>query len=321
MALSISVILPTHDRPVSLGRTVESILAQTRRPTELIVIDDGVRPVAADVLAAVRAAGVSLRYERRDTASVTASRNRGIELAEGDIIVFTEDDVTWPAEFLERLSGLYEADPGCIVAGIGARVVEPQARRWNHRVWEALSAALGQGRWMPRRWASRYVQLPRRLRGRLIPARRLGGGALSLRSSIAKAERFEESFGGYGIACDREYVFRVGRLCALYEAADLVVTHRPGSTGGRPAMYDRGKSYVANSLYIARHSTDRGAGTALLVGYDLAGVLLLYGAWGLATLDRRKLAFAAGVAVELLATAARAVGFGQVRCAPSVSFE
>ena len=40
MSVKVSVIVPTHNRPHYLGRTIDSLLAQTYHPTEIVVVDD-----------------------------------------------------------------------------------------------------------------------------------------------------------------------------------------------------------------------------------------------------------------------------------------
>ena len=47
MTESISVILPTHDRPDSLRRAVRSVLAQSLLPVELIIVNDGDEEIPA----------------------------------------------------------------------------------------------------------------------------------------------------------------------------------------------------------------------------------------------------------------------------------
>jgi glycosyltransferase involved in cell wall biosynthesis len=298
MTLKVSVIMATHDRPDSLKRAVDSIVAQRHLPEELIIVNDGSADIAGEIAEKVRNAGVRFCCQRQDYPSLTASRNRGMAIASGDVFLLADDDVVLPADYLSRLVELYQADTAGVVAGIGGLLVRPGPRPKAHRLFEALSAALGQGRWSPRVCAARYVSLPPGLRGRLLPARRLFGGAISIRAAVARTERFEEAFGGCGLAEDREFSFRLGRRRALFVAPALRAIHE-SAPAGRIGMKDRGRMYAANSLHIARNSVDPGAGTYLLLGYDLMGMALLYGIWALGARRREHLAFAAGLVQEL----------------------
>ena len=302
--MDFSVVLSTHDRPEILRAAVEAVLAQTAPPGELIVVHDGPGEVAPALAAEARRRGVPFRCERLSAPSLTASRNRGIDVAAGEVVVLLEDDVLLPPDYLSRLGELYRADGRGAVAGIGAVVVEPDMGRWKRRLWDLAARALGRGLWSPRRLTGRRVALPAALARRLVAARRLSGGGLSLRRAVAAAERFDEGLDGYALGEDREFCFRAGARHALFLAPELVVRHAV-APGGRPDPAERARMFVRNTLRIARRATEGGAGTWLLVGWELAGAVLLH--LLAAPLSRRpgeKLAFAAAAAGELVRRAA-----------------
>ncbi len=297
MTLRVSVIVPTHNRPDSLARAVGAILDQAIMPYELVIVNDGEQDIPPEICDKAARAGVKYVYERRGTPSLPASRNCGLTAAGGDIILFLEDDVIIPREFISTLTQLYQADTAGIVGGIGGKVVEEAST--GKRLFDAISAALGQGRWSPRRMAARYIELPASLRGKLVPARRLSGGLSSFRRSVTGQMQFEESFAGYAIGEDREFSFRAGQRFALYVAPQLTAVHER-APGGRPDMKQLGRAYVANSLHIARSSVEPGAGKWLLVGYDFAGMMLLYCVYAVFGRNRMgKLRFISGMACEL----------------------
>ena len=306
MTLSVSVVLPTHDRPESLQKAVQSILAQSRPALELIVVNDGADQIDPAIAEKAAAAGLRFTCLRQDFASSTASRNRGMSAARGDIVLLVDDDIVLPVDCLAHLTELYEADSEGLVAGIGGVYIEPRPMSIGRRIGEALAVLLGRTCWMPRVIAARYLALPPALRRKLVPARKLAAGALSLRRAVAARQRFQEAFGGYALSEDREFTFRVGRIHPLFLAPSLKVLHNR-IPGGRPDMRRLGRIYVANSLYIARHSVDGGAGTCLLVGYDFAGTMLLYTIWGLGRLRRGNIEYAVGMAAELWAQGLNAV--------------
>ncbi len=298
MTISISVIVPTHDRPVELAATVDALLRQTHLPSELIIVNDGTSELDPSLARKVRSAGVKFLDHHRDVPSSAGSRNCGLELASGDVAVLLDDDVEAPPDFLFHLKALYEADRQGLVAGIGGRYVEPQPPRWTQRVWEILAAALAENRWAPRVSLARYVRLPAPLASRLRPAWRLVGGVMSLRRRVYAAQRFTEAFAGYGLAEDTELSFRLGATEAIFLAPELTVLHRKAATG-RPDPYRRGRTYVAHMLYIARRSVQKGAGTWLLLGYHLVGMILLASVWSLLSWRRHNLRLAGGMAAEL----------------------
>jgi len=309
--LRVSVIVPTHDRPRHLQRCVEALLCQRRLPDELIVVHDGPGEIPPQIGQLVNACGLRFIHEQRDSPSLTASRNRGVQVASGQIIVMVDDDVVLPPDALARLVGMYEVDQAHAVQGIGLGLIEPDTGAPRRRLWEFLAFLLGRSCWRPRRCAARYVRLPAALRGQLRPARRFSGSAFSLRGKLARSQQFCEELTGYAYGEDREFSFRVGQSAALFLAEGIEARHEVASTG-RPDMHAAGRLYVKNSLHIAARAVEAGAGTALLVGYDFAGMILLHTIWSLLGRKRRALDFAAGMIAELL-DQARRVG-GNILC-------
>jgi glycosyltransferase involved in cell wall biosynthesis len=95
----VSVIIPTYNRASLLVRAVESVLVQTHRNTELIIVDDGSTDDTATIL---RGYGHQLRLFQQENAGPAAARNRGIAAANGDFIAFLDSDDYWLPTKLER---------------------------------------------------------------------------------------------------------------------------------------------------------------------------------------------------------------------------
>jgi glycosyltransferase involved in cell wall biosynthesis len=97
----VSVIMPTHNRAELLRRSVLSVLSQTYRDFELIVVDDCSKDHTQQVLAEF--SDPRLRVIRRETnGRAAAARNDGIAAARGELIAFQDDDDIWLAHKLER---------------------------------------------------------------------------------------------------------------------------------------------------------------------------------------------------------------------------
>jgi len=97
---SISVVIPAYNAREVIGRAVESVLAQTRRPDEVIVVDDGSTDGTRE---AVQRFGDRVRYLFQANAGASAARNTGIEHARGEWIAFLDGDDEWLEDHL-RLS-------------------------------------------------------------------------------------------------------------------------------------------------------------------------------------------------------------------------
>jgi len=98
---AVSVIVPTYNRAHLLGRAIESVLNQTYKDFELIVVDDGSTDDTEKVVGNFK--DERIRYislEKNMGAGV--ARNRGIEASRGKYIAFQDSDDEWLAEKLEK---------------------------------------------------------------------------------------------------------------------------------------------------------------------------------------------------------------------------
>jgi glycosyltransferase involved in cell wall biosynthesis len=95
MAL-VSVIVPTFNRAHMLERTLESIVAQTYEEIEIVVVDDGSTDDTTEVVSSLsRQVGRAVVYRKQENRGCAAARNKGLELATGDLIAFLDSDDTW----------------------------------------------------------------------------------------------------------------------------------------------------------------------------------------------------------------------------------
>ena len=99
--VSVSIVVPTCNRPDDLGRCLASLTTQiTQRRLEIIVVDN--RPGSSVTRDVVRQFP-TVRLIDESRPGLSYARNAGIAAATGDIIIATDDDVTAPTEWLERL--------------------------------------------------------------------------------------------------------------------------------------------------------------------------------------------------------------------------
>jgi glycosyltransferase involved in cell wall biosynthesis len=113
----ISCIVPVFNGEGYIREALESILAQTHRPLEIIVADDGSTDGTATIVAEF---GKRVRYLRQSNKGPATARNLGVRLATGEFVAFLDADDLWHPEKLERQLARFQARPelGCCVAHV-----------------------------------------------------------------------------------------------------------------------------------------------------------------------------------------------------------
>ncbi len=95
----VSVVIPTFNRAQSVGKAIDSVLAQTFQDFEVIVVDDGSKDDTARILAGF---GDGIRFISQENQGVSAARNAGIRLARGKWVAFLDSDDEWHPTKLQR---------------------------------------------------------------------------------------------------------------------------------------------------------------------------------------------------------------------------
>jgi glycosyltransferase involved in cell wall biosynthesis len=104
----VTCVVPCFNGERYLVEAIDSILAQTHRPLEIIVVDDGSTDRSAEV---VRRYGQGVRYHRQENRGPGAACNQGVELATGALVAFLEQDDLWLPHKICRQLDAFEADP------------------------------------------------------------------------------------------------------------------------------------------------------------------------------------------------------------------
>jgi glycosyltransferase involved in cell wall biosynthesis len=118
--LLVSIVIATHDRPAGLARTLRSVIELDYPNYEIVVVDNA--PATSETREMLRRDFPdvpNLRYVREDAPGLTPARIRGIEVASGEILAFTDDDVVVDRYWLAELVAGFEAgDSVACVTGL-----------------------------------------------------------------------------------------------------------------------------------------------------------------------------------------------------------
>ena len=96
----ISVIIPTYNRADRIEKSIRSVLNQSYKDIELLVIDDGSTDNTYEVVSKIK--DDRLFYYKQENQGACAARNHGMNLAKGKYIAFQDSDDIWYADKLEK---------------------------------------------------------------------------------------------------------------------------------------------------------------------------------------------------------------------------
>lgn len=127
--MKVTVIIPTFNRARLVREAIDSVLAQTFRDLEVVVIDDG---STDDTEFALRQYGSAIRYVKQDNRGLNAARHRGLEMARGDYIGLLDSDDMW-CPFKAALDvAILDAHPRAAIVFSDFYVLKPDGRRLAH---------------------------------------------------------------------------------------------------------------------------------------------------------------------------------------------
>lgn len=109
----ISVIIPLYNKEGQVARTLRSVLGQTFRNFEVVVVDDGCTDGSVKVVQSFNDGRI--RIISQSNAGVSAARNHGIAEARYDLLAFIDADDEWLPEYLQTQYDLSRAYPECSV--------------------------------------------------------------------------------------------------------------------------------------------------------------------------------------------------------------
>ena len=210
--MTVSVVIPTYNSGALLQQTLDSALAQTVAPDEIIVVDDGSTDGTPDWVRAHYGARVTLIEQRNG--GVARARNTGWRASSGDWIAFLDHDDVWYPDKLERL-----LDAATPTERGAAGVVYARWREVDERGEPLADAAqLARQKW----WRGARGEVFDWLFGWRCPI-------VSMSVPIVRRELLER-IGGFDPACvpcdDWDLWLRLARRCRFEFADETLVDYR-----------------------------------------------------------------------------------------------
>ena len=256
LAAGITVAICTMSRPESIRLSLESILDQSRRPDQLVIVDassgdDTERVVRAAAPALSSSMPIVYARVERARAGLTRQRNLALALTERKLVAFFDDDVVLRCGCLEELERAHrDAGPGVVgVGGHVERLPASPAAIWRLRRWLGVVGTLEPGR-----YCRSGMSTPWSLGGRadgIIEGDWLPGYAMMWETALARELGFDEGLAGYAQSEDLEFSLRARRRGKLVLACAACVADAH-ALAGRPDAFRMGYMAIYNRFLVHR---------------------------------------------------------------------
>lgn len=113
----VSVIIPAYNASATIAKTLNSVLNQTYKNLEIIVVDDGSKDQTPEIIRSISSHESRIRVITQKNMGVSAARNTALLSCAGDYIRFVDADDVLPAESIERMVHRAMDDQGELVIG------------------------------------------------------------------------------------------------------------------------------------------------------------------------------------------------------------
>jgi glycosyltransferase involved in cell wall biosynthesis len=200
----VTIVLITQNRAAMLPRCLRTLFAQSWRPLEIVVVDDGSTDATPATLEQCGAAAGDLPFRvlrHPSNRGIGAARNTGIAAAGGEWIAFTDDDCEAAPDWIAQLVQTGRAHPDAAI--VGGAIDEPPRPTWAQRASEGLNH-LGRA-------------------AAEVPA--VVGCNMAFRASFLRAHPFDAGARSYADELDRCLVARAHGLRIRFTPAARVVHH------------------------------------------------------------------------------------------------
>lgn len=243
-ALTITVIIPTKNRAGDLHRTIDSLIAQTHRPDELIVVDQSFVPSLDPASVPLP---VTYIYDPH-ISGLTEARNVAMNRATGDIWLFLDDDVILEPEYVAEVMLAYSPE----VAGVSGIITNYKRPGLSRRLFEAVfvRGPFHDDR-QPVYWRADVLRQygPR-------PVKQLGGGLMSFRAALIRDLRFDTNLTGGCLAEDIDFCARLPQRAVLLIVPKARLSHERSSVGRATAHWL--DAHAQSSTYMHLRNWHRG---------------------------------------------------------------
>jgi glycosyltransferase involved in cell wall biosynthesis len=194
--MKVSVVVPTYYRADDLSQLLDSLLRQTIKPFEVIIVDDTpsnvISALCEEYKAVFESVGGKLIYIRNPRKrSLTVSRNLGVKSAKGEFIMFLDSDVVLYPDYIEKILEVFKKYPSAL--GVQGWIISAKRNKWS-RFSQILNRVFFLGNSV--KDSCKFFEYPAVLT-KIITCERLSGANMTYKREVFSEFKFDESLEKY----------------------------------------------------------------------------------------------------------------------------
>ncbi len=275
--MTISLIIPTLNRPDELKHCLESIILQTLLPDEVIIVDQSTDDQTKNLLVQYQQKYANLLpsfvYVHQDEKSSARARNYGAGLSKGDILSFADDDIVFLPDYLEKIMvGFLDPKVGGVMGNVENPIcsggIKNILRRFLLRLF-LLSSFNG-------KMTSSNFGYPifERKINKVQEVQLFAGYSMNFRRELFLAEQFDHWFSGYCFREDVDLSYRISQRAKLVMTPDARFYHNHSQVN-RLDIFNLKKMQFQNFYYLFKKHRPQTFFHRVLFSYSMFGILFI----------------------------------------------
>ena len=132
--MKVSVIIPVYNVEKTLPRCIDSVIGQSLKDIEIILVDDGSPDKSPEICDEYRCKDSRIKVFHKPNEGLGYTRNYGIERAQGEYVAFVDSDDYIASDMLDKLYNTAIKEDADVVYGGYYRVINGEIRQGSHPI-------------------------------------------------------------------------------------------------------------------------------------------------------------------------------------------
>ena len=273
---SLSIVIPTKDRPDFIKRCITSLIDQSIMPDELIVVDASLSRETEKVILNITNLLPYLCLYIKSQPSVNFQRNLGISKATSELITLIDDDVVLHKDYLLHVKEFYSRDTCSNIGALSTKILDSESS-FKKSIF-SVSELIGIFFLLGHSGSGKFQKsgIPSIISSNINEVKKVEfifGGNATYPKHVLNEFKFDESLPYGYVADDDDIAYRISRKYQNYYTPNAILYHKSHYLGNN--RYEKSKSFVINYWYLIKKNYNKTMSNTLAFSWAVLGKLIL----------------------------------------------